>query len=95
MPWNKNLKLAIQSWWETFILPVYDKDGDKKIQRGEYKVMYRALRKVMRRKFRLNYGKKMTRRMAREEEQRDWESDIGDAEDMDLSSFQKSIFAPK
>ena len=89
---DKRLNLVIQNWWETFILPVYDKDGDNKIQRGEYKVMYRALRKVMKRMFQLNYGKRMTRRMAREEEQRDWESDIGDAEDMDLSLFQKSIF---
>ena len=83
---------CVAGWWEDFILPTYDDDGDRLIQRSEYRNMYRSLRRVMRKLFQLSHTRRQTKHMATEEEQRDWESDVGGAGEMGLTLFKKSIF---
>ena len=50
---DEELNDTIDEWWENFILPTYDEDKDGSIQYSEYKKMYKTLRLVMRKVFRL------------------------------------------
>eukprot|EP00944_MAST-04C_sp_MAST-4C-sp1_P000263 g263.t1 len=90
---DEELNDTIDEWWENFILPTYDEDKDGSIQYSEYKKMYKTLRLVMRKVFRLTHDKKITKRLQLEEEmQQDWSSDVGENDDMNVELFRKSIF---
>ena len=85
---------AIDKWWTSFVLPMFDDDGDGNIQRSEYCGLYRVLLHSLTRLFRLR--KKKSGRLAEtnmvQEEQAEWENDSGGQGHIDRDRFRTVIF---
>ena len=85
---------AIDVWWDSFVLPTFDDDGDGNIQRSEYRGLYRILLHSLTKLFRLR--KKKSGRLAEkkllQEEQVEWERDSKGSDSIDRDQFRTVMF---